>query len=96
MSAALAQTFAEAGKRDLALQTLDNLARLTEKSYIAPYFFAGIYAGLGDGDRAIEYLEKCYEEHSHWLTYLHMDPGMDALRSDPRFRDLVRRVSLPL
>jgi serine/threonine-protein kinase len=96
MSAALAQTFAEAGKRDLAIQTLDDLTRRTEQSYIAPYFFAGIYAGLGDGDRAIESLEKCYEEHSHWLIYLHMDPGMDALRSDPRFQDLLQRVGLPL
>jgi TolB-like protein/Tfp pilus assembly protein PilF len=96
MSAALAQTFAEAGKRELAIQILDDLTRLTELRYIAPYFFAGIYTGLGEGDRAIEYLEKCYEEHSHWLIYLHMDPGMDGLRSDPRFQDLLRRVGLPL
>ena len=96
ISASLAQTFAEAGKRDLAIQILDDLTRLTELRYIAPYFFAGIYTGLGEGDRAIEYLEKCYEEHSHWLIYLHMDPGMDGLRSDPRFQDLLRRVGLPL
>src|SRR6516164_9198824 len=95
MSAALAQTFAEAGKRELAIQILDDLTRLTELRYIAPYFFAGIYTGLGEGDRAIEYLEKCYEEHSHWLIYLHMDPGMDGLRSDPRFQNLLRRVGLP-
>jgi len=96
ISAALAQTFAEAGKRDQAIQILDDLTRLTELRYIAPYFFAGIYTGLGEGDRAIEYLEKCYEEHSHWLIYLHMDPGMDGLRSHPRFQDLLRRVGLPL
>jgi len=96
ISAALAQTFAEAGKRDLAIQILDDLTRLAELRYIAPYFFAGIYTGLGEGDRAIEYLEKCYEEHSHWLIYLHMDPGMDGLRSDPRFQNLLRRVGLPL
>ena len=96
ISAALAQTFAEAGKRDLAIQILDDLTRLAELRYIAPYFFAGIYTGLGEGDRAVEYLEKCYEEHSHWLIYLHMDPSMDGLRSDPRFQDLLRRVGLPL
>ena len=44
----------------------------------------------------MEYLEKSFEEHSHWLMYLHMDPGMDGLRSNPRFQDLLRRVGLPL
>jgi hypothetical protein len=43
----------------------------------------------------MEYLEKSYEEHSHWLMYLHMDPGMDGLRSNLRFQDLLRRVGLP-
>jgi hypothetical protein len=44
----------------------------------------------------MEYLEKSSEEHSHWLMYLHMDPGMDGLRSNLRFQDLLRRVGLPL
>jgi len=46
-------------------------------------------------DRAIECLEKCYEEHSHWLIYLHIDPSMDGLRDDPSFQELLRRVGLP-
>jgi len=96
MKAALAQTFATAGKRNEAIQILDNLTNLSKQKYIAAYFFAGIHAGLGEGDRAMEYLEKAYEEHSHWLIYLHIDPGMDALRSNPRFQDLLRRIGLPL
>ena len=96
MSAALAQTFATAGKREQALQILDDLTKLTKQKYVAPYFFAGIHAGLGEDYRAMEFLEQSYEEHSHWLIYLHIDPSMDALRSDPRFEDLVRRIGLPL
>jgi tetratricopeptide (TPR) repeat protein len=96
MSAALAQTLANAGKRKNAIRILDDLTKLTKQRYIAPYFFAGIYAGLGEDERAIEYLEKSYEEHSHWLIYLHIDPSMDGLRSNPRFQDLLRRVGLPL
>src|ERR1700731_204188 len=96
MRAALAQTFATAGRRKKAIQILDDLTKLTKQKYVAPYFFAGIHIGLGEDDRAIEYLEKSYEEHSHWLIYLHIDPSMDDLRSNPRFQDLLRRVGLPL
>jgi serine/threonine protein kinase/tetratricopeptide (TPR) repeat protein len=96
MNAALAQTFATAGKREKAIQILDDLTNLTKQKYVAPYFFAGIHIGLGEDDRAIEYLEKSYEEHSHWLIYLHLDPSMDSLRSNPRFQNLSRRVGLPL
>jgi hypothetical protein len=40
-------------------------------------------------------LEKSYEEHSHWLIYLHIDPAMDRARDNPRFQDLLRRIGLP-
>jgi hypothetical protein len=44
----------------------------------------------------MDHLEKAYEDHSHWLMYLHLDPGMDALRAEPRFQDLLKRIGLPL
>lgn len=75
---------------------LDDLTNLAKRKYVAPYFLAGIHIGLGDSNRAIEYLEKAYEEHSHWLIYLHIDPSMDGLRDKPRFQDLLRRVGLPV
>jgi serine/threonine protein kinase/tetratricopeptide (TPR) repeat protein len=96
MRAALAQTLATAGRRNEAIQVLDDLTKLATQKYVAPYFFAGIHLGLGENDRAIECLEKSYEEHSHWLLYLHLDPSMDALRSNPRFQDLLQRIGLPL
>jgi tetratricopeptide (TPR) repeat protein len=95
MRAALAQTLGAAGERKEAIQLLDALTELAKEKYVAPYFLAGIYVGLGKNDRALEYLEIAYEEHSHWLTYLHMDPGMDALRDSPHFQDLLRRIGLP-
>ncbi len=96
MSAALAQTFAAAAKRNKAVEILNELTKLAKQKYVAPYYFAGIHAGLGEEDRAMEYLEKSYEEHSHWLIYLHIDPSMDGLRSKPRFQELLESVGLPL
>jgi len=95
MCAALAQTLGAAGRTKEAFRMLDDLTNLAKQNYVAPYFLAGIHIGLGDSNRAIEYLEKSYEEHSHWLLYLHMDPGMDGLRDNPHFQDLLRRVGLP-
>jgi serine/threonine protein kinase/tetratricopeptide (TPR) repeat protein len=95
MRAALAHTYGESGRAKEALQVLEDLTELAKHRYVAPHFFAGIHIGLGENDRALEYLEKSYEEHSHWLIYLHLDPSMDALRSNPGFHDLLRRVGLP-
>src|SRR6266576_3865042 len=95
MRATLAHTLGTAGRTMEAFQMLDDLTKLAKQKYVAPYFFAGVHIVLGENDRAMEYLEKSYEEHSHWLIYLHMDPTMDGLRNNPRFQDLSRRVGLP-
>jgi eukaryotic-like serine/threonine-protein kinase len=95
MRAALAHTFGATGRTTEAVQTLDELTELAKHRYVAPYFFAGIHIGLGENDRAMECLEKSYEEHSHWLIYLHIDPSMDGLRDNLRFQNLLQRVGLP-
>jgi eukaryotic-like serine/threonine-protein kinase len=95
MRAALAHTFGKAGRAADARHVLDDLTELAKHKYVAPHFFAGIHIGLGDNDRAMEYLEKSWDERCHWLIYLHIDPSMDDLRTDPRFDDLLKRVGLP-
>ena len=95
MRAALAHTYGTSNRTRDALEILESLTKLAKQKYVAPYFFAGIHIGIGENDHALEYLERAYEEKSHWLIYLHMDPSMDTLRDDPHFRDLIRRVGLP-
>jgi len=95
MRAALAHTLGAAGRKKEAVRILEDLTELAKQKYVAPYFFAGIHIGLGEPERAIEYLEKCYQEHSHWLIYLHLDPSMDGLRENPAFQDILLRVGLP-
>jgi tetratricopeptide (TPR) repeat protein len=92
---ALAQTLGVAGKATEARQILADMTELAKKKYVSPYFFAGIHVGLGENERAMEYLEKCYEEHSHWLIYIDKDPSLDRLRENPRFQKLVREIGVP-
>ena len=68
---------------------------LSERKYVSPVRIARIYVGLGDRERAFEWLEKGYAGRSDHLTQLKTDPTFDSLRSDPRFADLLRRVRLP-
>ncbi len=56
------------------------------------YFFACLYAQIGDKDKAFEYLEKTYHRREHWMAYIEVDPRFDSLRGDPRFGELVKRV----
>jgi hypothetical protein len=91
----LAYAYAAAGKRDEALKILNEQNELAKKGYISPYNFAIIYTGLGDKDRAFEYLNKACEEHVPVMQHFPSRPMFDPLHSDPRFADLVRRMNLP-
>jgi hypothetical protein len=55
---------------------------------------AVLYAGLGESDRAMEWLEKAYEEREHSLVAIKSDPAYNSLRKDPRFGMLLRRMKL--
>lgn len=57
---------------------------------------ATIYIGLGDTDRAFEWLERALEDRSETLLFLKVEPRFDPLRADPRFKSLVHRLGLPL
>ena len=90
----LGQATAESGKKDEALTVLDQLTKIAKHRYVPAYSFAIIYGGLGDKDRAFQWLERSYQDHANELSQLKFDPLLDNLRSDPRFTDLVRRVGL--
>src|SRR5205807_10263585 len=57
----LAYAYAIAGRRDEAMKILNEQKELAKQRYISPFNFAVIYTGLGDKDRAFEYLNKAFE-----------------------------------
>lgn len=76
------------------MNILTELHKLAERSYVSASEIATIYAGLGERDQALAWLEKAAEERAFHLVYLKVRPEFAPLRSDPRFADLVRRVGL--
>ena len=80
------------GRRADALKILQSLDELEKHRYVSRFAHVYIYTGLGDKDKAFEWLEKAYEERSDSLAWFRFDPESKSLRSDPRFSALMRKV----
>jgi tetratricopeptide (TPR) repeat protein len=94
-SIAPAHAYAALGKKIEALKILRDLERESKKSAASPYTIATIHAGLGENDKAFEFLEKAYSEKSLYIiSSLKSDFLLDSLRPDPRFEDMLRRMGL--
>jgi len=94
-SAELGHAFGVSGKKAKAEEILKQLKERSKQSYVPAYGFAVIYIGLGDKEQALASLEKAFADRSMLMTFIKVDPELDSLHSDPRFKDLVRRAGLP-
>jgi tetratricopeptide (TPR) repeat protein len=92
---ALGYAYAASGEKDKARKSLEELRELSKRRYVSPYWIAMLYAGLGDSDKAFEWLEMAYTEKSGGMVWLQAESQWDTIRSDPRFQDLMRRIGLP-
>ena len=86
---------AQRGKKPEAQKVLYDLEEQAKQRYISPHHLAIVYTGLGDKNRALDSLEKAYDLGEDTMVFLNVDPTWDSLRSEQRFKDLVRRVGLP-
>jgi DNA-binding winged helix-turn-helix (wHTH) protein/TolB-like protein/Flp pilus assembly protein TadD len=93
-AASLGYIYAKAGRRKEAEMILqERLRHVGEPSY--PYYgIALIYAGLGDKDKAFEWLEKSYKEKENLMLLIKTMPEWEIIRSDPRYQDLITRLKL--
>jgi TolB-like protein/DNA-binding winged helix-turn-helix (wHTH) protein/Tfp pilus assembly protein PilF len=89
----LARAYVATGKRSEAEKLLSDLKKRSNPAYSNAPEIAIIYISLSDTDQAMNWLEKGYEERFNPGVLLR--PGFDPLRSDPRFKNLVRRIGLP-
>jgi TolB-like protein/Flp pilus assembly protein TadD len=91
---ALGHAYAVSGRKAEAERIIASMKEQASQRYIAPFDFALIYLGLGEKDSAFEWLEKAYDDRSTWLFWINVDPRLDPVRNDPRFRNLLRRMRL--
>ena len=86
---------AAAGRTDEAREILAELERLASRKFVTSYGIALVYVGLDQNDAAFASLNRAFDERSHWLVWLRLDPRWNKLRADPRFVELVSRMRFP-
>jgi tetratricopeptide (TPR) repeat protein len=93
-SVVMAHAYASQGKNAEAERQVTLLREAAKTRYIRPYYFASIYAALGEKNKAFAELERSFAERDVYLGRVSVDPFMDPLRDDPRFDDLVKGMNL--
>jgi hypothetical protein len=86
---------ARSGKREDAGQLLNELKQESAWNYVQPYTFALIYIGLGSKEEALNWLEKQMSGHAETANQYAVAPELDELRSEPRFKAMLKRMNLP-
>ena len=92
--AMLGHAYARLGRRDAAIDILEELRAKQQREYVADMNFVFLYAGLGDLDQAFAWLEKCYRDREPRMFSVRVGPVLHPLRKDARFDEMVRRLGL--
>jgi TolB-like protein/Flp pilus assembly protein TadD len=93
--AMIGYAYAKVGNRGEAENILRKMEDLAKRRFVDANKMVVIYTALGDKDRAFEWLEKDFEARSSSMFEIGVDPRIDDLRSDIRFKNLLQRVGLP-
>jgi TolB-like protein/Tfp pilus assembly protein PilF len=93
-TASLGRFYGLVGRRVDAQAIADKLEGLRKHRYVKAFDIAVVYAGLHQNDKVFQWLEEAYEQREDALPYLAVSQGIDDVRADPRFADLMRRVGV--
>jgi adenylate cyclase len=88
----LGYAYAISGDRPKAEQMLRELEEMAKRQYVNSSAFAAIYLGLGEKEKALDWLDKAYENQESACWLLKVDPIYDGVRNEPRFQALVQKV----
>jgi predicted ATPase/Flp pilus assembly protein TadD len=84
--------YGKIGDHQTAQEILTSLAQRATHQFVSALNFAQIYAGLGDTEQTLVWLERACVERPLWITFVKVDPKFDFLRSDARFQTLLQRM----
>jgi tetratricopeptide (TPR) repeat protein len=88
----LAYACAVSGDRAKAEQILRELEQLAKQRYVSPANRASVYLGLGENEKALDWLEKAYEDLDPIFWWINGDQLYDSVRNEPRFQALLQKI----
>ena len=89
----LGYVYAISGRENQARKVLQDLESRLGQPYVPSYAIALVYAGLGENDHAMSWLQRAFDDRSTSMVYLKLDPELSSLHSDPRFEQLSHRIN---
>ena len=84
--------YAMAGRREDAIRILDEYLAYKRGKVVDSYTISELYSVLDDKEEAFKWLERAIEGRDFWMIWLKVDPAMENIRSDPRFKEYLRRA----
>jgi adenylate cyclase len=94
LMSALGYSYGVAGKKDEAERIVTGFIEIYKNRYFPPMFISRVYAGMGEVDKAIEWLEKAYEERDPMFSFVKSAPSHDYMHTDPRFKAILKKMGL--
>ena len=92
--ATAAYSLARAGNTEEARRTMNELSERSKVRNVPSYALALAHLAVGENDRAMEYLEKAFQDREALMVFLKVEPKWDPIRSDPRFVSILERMRL--
>src|SRR5438105_5850769 len=95
LAAAIGEDYRKSGYSGVLQSSLEGLEQVSKQRYVSAYNIAQIHARLQQRDQTLAWLENAFNQRDSQLPYMRVEPAFDEIRSDPRFQQLLQRLSMP-
>lgn len=75
---------------------VEKLRRTAAEEYMKPYFLGMAYVAAGEFDNAFEWFERAIQERNEWMVWFGVDPKLDVIRNDERYRRILEKTNNPI
>jgi len=95
VGAGLGHALGLGGEYDLAKEMADYYEEAAKDKYLPPVQRAFVHIGIGEHEKALDLLEQAYQENSWFLAFMQVEPWLDPLRDEERFKNIMKRMNFP-